>query len=191
MIVRAVVTITNANLGGTGTNTWHVRLAEPPVTSVTEALEDAMEAIRLFYDQIKPTFNTVTEFRWDGLAAGVGPDEGQFLETTGWSVVGILAGGTLPPANCIVVGWTGTSGDRSKRGRTFLGPIGTAVNETNGTIAPTNLTNVRAGATALVAASQGGNGWGIGVWSRQEGVIRDFVASQVRDQFGVLRSRRD
>jgi hypothetical protein len=117
-----------------------------------------------------------------------------FSEITG-------AGGTSEsaPVLCIVVGWRTSIAARRGMGRTFLGPVIPACVENNGTIASAALTNVNAVADQLVSDSEGLTDKALGVWGLQTAgggptdphVLRDFTSANVRDQFGVLRSRRD
>lgn len=187
---RAVAVITHPSLGGDGTNTWHVRSAATPVDPLAEAF-GAMELVRQFYVAVGGVFPSGTNISWDGGLAGVGPDEGEFGESAGWSVDAAGTSDPLPPATALVVGWRGASGDRSRRGRTFLGPLGVNTLQDNGTPTESVLTEVRAAAQALVDASTGENNGAVGVWSRQESLFRDFVATSTRNVFATLRSRRD
>lgn len=187
---RAVVRILHPNLGGVGTNTWHIRTSGLEVDTTT-MLGNAMEAVETFYTACAGLFPDTCTFSWDGSLSGILDEEGQFNELDPWTTTGAVAGGSLPPANCICVSWLGATGDRSRRGRTFLGPIATNVAESNGTISTAALGAARAAAAALVDASTDPNDWALCVFSRQESLLRDFVGSAVRDQFAVLRSRRD
>ena len=191
MIWRAVVTLTHPALGGTGTNTWHLRVLDGAVIDEAAAGAVVMETVRQFYDGIKGIFAGGTLVRWDGALTGVGPDEGTFGNAGPWSVSPEGGSDPLPPATSICVGWIGTSGDRSRRGRTFLGPLGTNTLQDNGTPTESVLTLIREEAAQLIAANSPADDGSVGVWSRQEGIIRDIVQSSVANQFAVLRSRRD
>lgn len=186
---RGVVTLNNGVLGGTGTNTWHIRtIAGPTAASNAEIL---FEHLREFYDDRKGAFPLGTTVSWNGVFAGVGADEGESLETAPWSVLGTGNGNSLPPANCIVVSWSGVSGDRSKDGRTFFGPITVNANAANGTLEDAVVTDFRNAAADLISDSKADGNGAFGVWSRQEQILRDFDESHVSDKFAVLRSRRD
>lgn len=189
-IWRVVTTIHHPSLGGIGTNTWHVRAAGE-IETVGTTLADATGWIETFFTTCQSVFPSGCEVRYDGTAAGVGPDEGQFATTDPWTMALSSSSGPLPPATAICVNWRGQSGDRSRRGRSFIGPVSTDAIDTDGTIVGGVLAIVRDAAAALVDSSDSFANGALGVWSRQEQVIRDFVASSVTDQFAVLRSRRD
>jgi hypothetical protein len=90
-----------------------------------------------------------------------------------------------------VVGWRTASATRAGRGRTFLGPIGSGALDSDGTIKSDTLDAVRTAAQDLVADSLGFGNGALVVYSPTHDIARDFTASAVRDQFAVLRSRRD
>lgn len=187
---RAVVTIDHPCLGGTGTNTWHLRSAEPS-TGATNQLDGLMEQLRLTYVRWAAFMAGNALVRFDGNFIGVGPNENQFEAGDDWSVTPGQADPPMPPATAVCINWRGQSGDRSRRGRTFLGPLSVSLNDAAGTPKDPALTEIRSAAAALVTSSTGFGDGAFIVWSRQEGVGRDFVASSVRDQFASLRSRRD
>ena len=190
MPFRAVVTIDNAVLGGKGTNTWHARPGSPDIGRAG-FLEDLMGLVETFYTGIGFIFPGGTTLAFDGVFTGVGNDAGTYFETDPWTVAADGTGGSLPPANAICFNWIGSGGDRSKRGRSFIGPIGTQYLQPDGTIATLQLADLRSAAAALVSASEGFANGALGIWSRQEDLFRDMVSSGLRDQFAVLRSRRD
>lgn len=187
---RATVQIASPVLGGIGTNTFHMRTGGE-IESDEDSISDLMAAVQDFYDAMHFYSPTGTVFSFDGLSSGVGDDEGQYVNTDPWSVTGAASGGSLPPANAIVINWRGSTGDRSRRGRTFFGPCAPVTMDSDGTVADTQLAEIRTFAANLVSESDGFANGALGVYSRQENVFRDWVASSVRDQFGVLRSRRD
>lgn len=184
------VTLNNSDLGGTGTNSWSLRTEDPGALDVAN-LNNLSELIETFYTDHSGTYSTDTSIRFDGLFNGLGDDEGQLVEGDTWTVDGVSGGESLPPANCIVVGWRTDSGGRNGRGRTFLGPVHINALDSNGTIEPSFLSTIRSTANDLVSASTAiGNG-AVGVYSKQENVFRDFTSTATRDTFAVLRSRRD
>lgn len=148
---RAVVTIDNAALGGRGTNTWHVRSASTVVGDVLEA-DALMELVHDFYTGCLGVISSATTIRFNGEYTGVGDDDGEFGQGPGWDIVNGGAGLPLPPSQCLCVNWRGQSGDRSRRGRTFLGPINKEVLDSDGTPTNTGITVVRAAAAELVGA---------------------------------------
>lgn len=188
-IYRAVVTISNGILGGTGTNTWHLRTITGPTGLATANI--LMGHVHDFYENMNNYFHDDTVFNFNGEFSGVGESENTVITGDTWQANGTTTTWPLPPANTICVTWKGEAGDRSKNGRTFLGPIGSNCNDPQGTIDNTVLTAIRNEADTLVGHSlEDGNG-ALGIWSRQEQVLRDFSESHVSDKFAILRSRRD
>lgn len=188
---RAVVRINNATLGGTGTNTWHMRESGTGL-GVHDHLNNIMGWVEDFYTAVQGSFDGATSFVFSGELLGLGAAEGDVQTVDPWTVAGADAGPSLPPANAVVVGWRTDSGGRQGRGRTFLGPMASSSAEADGTIKPAHLAGIRAGAAALVEESDSFDDGALGVYSREGGgVLRDFTSSRVRDTFAMLRSRRD
>lgn len=187
---RATVTLNNSDLGGTGTNSWSLRTMDGGAPGLAD-LNDLSDLIKTFYTDHSGTYSTETTIRFDGLFNGLGDDEGELLEGDTWNVPGVSSGDSLPPVNCIVVGWRTDSGGRHGRGRTFLGPIHKDALDTNGTIEPSFLSTIRGTAADLVTASVAFGNGAIGVYSKEENVFRDFTSTATRDTFAILRSRRD
>lgn len=191
-IWRIPIRITSAFIGGTGANVWHCR-SDAGATEEA-SIEEAVNWVEAFYTAIATVYEGGAQILFDGVVTQVGVEDPTAIDTiTPFTVVASGAGGPLPPANCIVVGWKTALATRSGRGRTFLGPLKTNTNEANGTPAAATLTTVRNAATALVASSMAETAppSALGVWSPTDQVFRDFTGSAVRDKFAVLRSRRD
>lgn len=190
-IWRATVRISHAALGGTATNTWHCRTTDSGTVGLGQAniLAGYLQDFYMEANQMLPDAGSTA---FDGVFTGVGPSAEDSMEGDLWTVPGNNTSNVLPPANALVVNWIGLTGDRSKRGRTFLGPIGFNCVDPDGTPTAAVLGLVRDAAAALVSASltDGNGAWG--VWSREgTGTLRDFAQSSVNNQFAVLRSRRD
>jgi len=191
-IWRAQAKINDPNIGGTGVNLWHFR-------TDAEAFEEAsaqqsMDWVKAFYTAIASLLVSPATVTWDGSAQEIATDSPRALEgLTGFTVAASGAGAGLPPANCICVGWRTELSARSGRGRTFLGTIKASAVEANGTVATASLSTVRTAASALVTSSMSESVpvGALGVWSPTDQIFRDFTGSAVRDQFAVLRSRRD
>jgi hypothetical protein len=105
---------------------------------------------------------------------------------------------------CVCVTWRTTLVARRGTGRTFLGPLAGGSMSADGTPDDTILANVRTRSQALVDASRSDNGYAIGVYGLESPwggvgpapsdtprVLRDIIGYRIRDQFAVLRSRRD
>lgn len=184
---RTVVRLNHAALGGTGTNTWHLRTDGIDLA----AMNELMGYVETFYTDINGYFPDSAAIVWDGTFEGVGADEGEHRESAPWTVVGGTAGGCLPPSQSIVVGWKSESGGKRGKGRTFLGPMHVNTLEADGTPAGATLTAIRETAAELISSQDDFGDGALGVWSREDQVLRDFASATVRNVFGSLRSRRD
>ena len=156
---------------------------------------------RIVYDAIKALFPTTVVF-----TLGTVTDISDQTEATPTfaSVTGTGAVGYAPQALSVVVTWKTSIAARRGRGRTFLGPMGSGIMQTDGSITDANLTTIRTAAAALVTSSLGYANGAIGVYgvetprtddsvpySSLPHVFRDYTSSSVRDIFGIMRSRRD
>lgn len=199
-LFRATVEIQYADFGGTGTNTWHLRTVNDGVDMVPDA-NNLMGLVEDFYTGCAGIFPDTASFVFSGELAGIAAQEGDTVNVTGWTTTGAVAGDSLPPQDCIVVGWRTNSGGRMGKGRTFLGPIHKNGLDTNGTPTANYLLGVRNAADALVEASDSFANGALGVWSNGRAAsggnpavdpaFRDFTGYAVRNIFAVLRSRRD
>lgn len=189
-VYRGVVTIENSALGGTGTNTWHVRAGEPDGAGPTN-LQDAEDVLEAFYAGVETYLGPTTTVAHDGVWTVIDDNSLAQVSVDPWSHGNVGSGSSLPPQECLVVGWRTLSGGRSGRGRTFLGPLSDLVLQDNGTPTEDSRAGVVAAADALIAESGGPDGWAFVVWSETDSLARDFVSGAVRNVFGSLRSRRD
>lgn len=189
-IARIPIEITwTGTTGSPGVNVWHGRFdsgdpADGDLEGLTEILQD-------FYDTIKTCFPSSVSFKWLGEASGVGADDGEFFTSPGWTVVGTGTEGYLPPALAMYVNWRAATGGRSGRGRTFLGPLSQNLSEANGTPNDLYRGDVVTAVDNLVSASLSDLNGALGVFSRQDGLLRDFISGDVPNKFAVLTSRRD
>lgn len=188
---RGIVTIDHPALGGTGTNTWHVRTtgSDPLDAGELQGLTDIIEA---FYTGLEPILAAATHLAFDGVWTSVGANpQVNTTDADAWTITSTGSDAPLPPADCVCVTWRTTSASRSGRGRTFLGPMGVGSLQGDGTVEATRLASLREFAGNLVDASTGFTNGAIGVFSTKNVTFRDFVGSSITDQFAVLRSRRD
>jgi hypothetical protein len=187
MPFRAVVEINSGFLGGIGTNTWHGRTAAQPelaLAALGAMLED-------FYLGVFSYMATPITLNFSGIWQGVGPDQGEVLETAPWNVADGGTRAPLPPAIAQVVTWRTALASRSGRGRTFLGPMAAGTLQNNGTPTEESRAAIQTAATALIAASDGLGDGAFGVWSSTDQIFRDFRTASVPNEYAVLRSRRD
>jgi len=201
-IFRVPIVLTFPGAGSPGANIWHIRTSSAiPATELSQA-NTLLGYIRTFYQSLvtlmpattTTTLGTVTE---EGTSREIVPT---------WSTTTGSGTGSSPQALCAVITWRTETAARRGRGRTFFGPLATSVVQSDGTINNSNLTTIQASAAALVSSSLlDGNG-AVGVWGYNAAktpgkanprdpldakVLRDITGYQVRDLFGVLRSRRD
>lgn len=182
------ITWTGAS-GSPGVNVWHGR-----IDSAVEPFEDLgtlTEFLETFYSGLLSLFTTTTTIRWAGEANGVGDDTGDLFTSDPWTLTGTGSNGAMPPANCMLASWRAATGGRSGRGRTFLGPLDRGAEENNGTPAELFRTAVQGEIDELISSSSGFGNGALGIYSRADGVFRDFVSGTCPNYFAVLRSRRD
>lgn len=201
-VFRVPATLNWNGPGTPGVNIWSVRTTEASV--VVDELDAACGALKTFYD-------TLTNYLPSGMTVVIGPDivdrESQEDETRPTITSAASgSGGYAPFAVQACVSWRTTLRARRGMGRTFIGPLATGTMDTNGTPGSAFMNALNIAASDLVEASDSATGWAIGVWGLespgvydQQGrlipgqphVHRDITSFKIRDQFAVLRSRRD
>lgn len=201
-VFRVPAAITWNQAGAPGANVWSVRTNEASV--IADELDAALGALQAFY--------TALSDHWpSGMKVTLGPD---IIERTSAedhsrpsrTVTAIGTDTPAPPALQLCVSWRTTLRARRAMGRTFIGPLKFGVVDTLGTPSPTLITEANAAAQALLDASTAATGWAVGVWGLQDPgvyddrgnlvpgqphVHRDYVSFKIKDQFAILRSRRD
>jgi hypothetical protein len=189
--IKVPVTIVYGGGSSPALNIWHGRMdADPPGTGVDGQVQDIIDALETFYTTIKSSYASGTNITI-GEGTIIDPyGSPTYANPTPAVVTGTKPGGVEPALLAVTATWYTTSATKSGRGRTFLGPFGVDVAASDGTVAPTDLDNMRSAAAALVAASQGLNSWELGVYSPTQNLFRGFTAFAVRDRFAVMRSRR-
>jgi hypothetical protein len=201
-IFRVPVNIAFAGTGSPGANIWHIRTATPALTTELSEANTLIGYIRSFYNTCAGIFPTTTT-----ITLGTVTEELTSREITPtFTTVTGLGTGSAMQALAIVVTWRTTIAARRGRGRTFVGPVATSVMQSDGTITDANRTTVQNAANALVTSSVGWGSGAVGVYgynaAKMPGkenprdpndgrVLRDVTGAQIRDLFGVLRSRRD
>lgn len=189
-LYRYIVDLAWAGSGSPGVNVWHMRTSEPEF--ILQDVQVLVDALQTFYQgmaQFIPASASMTgrsDIVKDFDAAPT------FEDVDGWSVSGGSSNpGYAPLSSAIVVGWKTNSATRAGRGRTFISPLSAGTIDTNGTPTAGTISSMETIAASLVTTSKGSPNGALGVWSASTNTFRDFVASNVRDQFAVLRSRRD
>jgi hypothetical protein len=151
-------------------------------------------------------YNTNTTFTVEPSIDVIEDTTGEIQDTlTGDSHVIVGSGGTdgFPPANAIAVTYRtgGIVAGKHVRGRTFLSPLGSGLQDSDGT--PDAAALALAELFATTWQGPGTSVRGV-IWSRPKtvpnsdplayvrfGSNHDITANYVSDQFAVLRSRRD
>lgn len=186
---RMIAEIHHPAIGGVGTNTWHVRQdTDDGTLSEIQSHQDAIEA---FYGGCTGVTAGGTSVTSSGEWIRVLPEPAVIQNADPFSVVTGTSADPLPPANCIVAGWGTVSPSRSGRGRTFIGPCAVGTLEGNGTVQAAALTAVRDAQDLIIAHNALAGDGAVGIYSREQLLIRDITSRTVHDQFAVLRSRRD
>ena len=201
-VFRVPATHTWGGAGSPGVNVWSVRTTEASV--VVDELDAACSALQDFYQNISTVLAPTVQ-----VAIGQDIVERDSLEDQSRPVLNAAATGTGSPAPYVLqvcIGWRTSLRARRGMGRTFVGPLQSGAIEGNGSVDTPDLTTIQTAAQALLNASDSATGWAVGVWGLQSPgvydaqgrlvpgqphVHRDFTAFKVRDQFAVLRSRRD
>jgi hypothetical protein len=196
-IYRVPIEITWPGPGSPGANVWHVR-----VDGVDAGLlQTAVGALNTFYSAIINEYANGTTV---SLGEVVDVQERTYASPSWTAIPPSAAAGAAPPHLAVVVSWRTSLARRRGMGRTFLGPLAFGGIEDDGTPNDLGLSLIRTAAQDLLDASTGGGGWAVGVWGldtsvpegledteTQPHVLRDYIDFRVRDQFAVLRSRRD
>lgn len=187
---RATVNLAYATGSTAGTNTWHLRSTgvEPADTDI----QDLMDAIQSYYDDFLAAFcPTSYHATFDGSVQEVGSVDPNIIGGfTTWDEVGGAGTSYGPNLAQVCVGWRTAQGSRRGRGRTFMGPLSSAVFGADGTIDNTALLGMQGLAHDLVAASEGFSNGAIGVYSSVDHVLRDFTGFVINDRVAYLSSRR-
>lgn len=203
-IVRVPVELSWSGSGGPGVNVFHIRSS--PTGGILPP-GSPLEILHAFYAALGVSGEGTQGFMAPGWRANVGemvdvatgevvsplnPDgTNQFPE-----VVGRSSDSALPPSQQVCISWKTAQSGRRARGRTFVGPLSLRALEGNGTPSDECLSAFRAAAADLVSDSAADLNGAIVVYGRQAvgseaRVGRDVTGFTVRNQFAVLRSRRD
>lgn len=204
-IFRVPINLTWSGSGSPGVNVFHVRDdAWPGSTN----LDTTISALRDAYADL---CNSTTGILALGTKVSLGDivelESGEYVQpgAGAWTdQTSARTGGNAAPALQIVVSWRTTLAARRGMGRTFLGPLAAPCVDADGT--PTTAAMTAAKAFGQDVLNQNGTVGSsrIGIYGAQAAltdaqkqsgdyprVLRDITGYRVRDQFAVLRSRRD
>lgn len=201
-IFRVPVNITFPGAGSPGVNVWHIRTADPVIATELQQANALIAYIRSFYTTIAAHYPSTTS-----LSLGTVTEEGTSREIAPTMAAVTGSGtGSAPQLLSLVVTWRTTIASRRGRGRTFLGPHCTSDMQSDGTPAPSLISDVSTASSALITSSQAYGNGAVGVWGYSAAKtpgkenprnpadareFRDFTGRAIRDLFGSLRSRRD
>jgi len=201
-IFRVPILLTFPGAGSPGVNVWHIRTVDPVLVTELSQANTLIGYIRTFYNYNIAHYPSTTTITLGTVTEEISSRE---IVPTMATVTGVGTG-SAPQALSVVVTWRTTLASRRGRGRTFLGPHVTADIQSDGTPSTTLITDVNTSAAALVTSSLAYGNGAIGVYGYKdakpagkenprnpadEKIFRDVVGKNVRDLFGVLRSRRD
>ena len=187
--------------GGPGVSTFYFGHSGVGAVTSTDATNAALN-LQAFFNAIKATIPTSINVSWDGIAELVYDGDGELAGSLTYTIPGSITGtgaAAYSGASGAAATWLTATirNGRVLRGRTFIVPMSTVVYDTDGTITSTQLTTLRAAATALVASQAGANPWGFLVWGRPRGVGASdgtaalVTSSAIKDKVAILSSRRD
>lgn len=187
-VYRFAVDLVHGSMFGPSVNIWHCRTDGDIETAQADGIMTALEA---FYDGWAAQRATGSIVRWAGEMTSVGANPVVLTPGTAWESPATGNQSPLPGSIAICVNWVTPTGGRSGKGRTFCAPVNLETCGGDGKPTSTALTAVRDAATDLVDASSAANEWALGVYSRQDALLRDFSGASVMSRFAVMTSRRD
>jgi len=175
--------------GSPGANVWHFRTTG--AFNDDSDAEAMIDAVHDFYSGIVTFYRSDVDIDFDGVVTGMGADSGESATFDTWHVDGTATGDALSSALQMCISWGSGSGGRSGRGRTFIGPLPSTIDASDGVPVQAAADQLLDAANALIETSDSFANGAVGVWSPTDGVLRDFTVASVRRQFAILRSRRD
>lgn len=200
---RVPVTLTGAKPGLPGVNVWHVRTED---TVPVSELDTACDKLRDFYTALAANLAP-------GVTATIGPDiidqeTHEDESRTARTVVSTAqnAYGNAPPVCQAVISWRTSLRARRGQGRTFFGPVSGNSIDTDGSIEETFRGRLNTAAQIIIDTNNNElTGVNFGVYGLENPasqsqphpdgtlpkVIRDITSFKIKDQYSVLRSRRD
>lgn len=194
-MLRCRASLTYPLSGSPGVITIYARTAvvedSARATLLSTRLQNAMTAA---YALFPLSFAAVSDGYVDQLDPATGALTGSF-STTQWTVQGGNGSGYLPPATAVAVTWVTADyvAGRRVRGRTYLGPLSSAINNGDGHLIGADYAVVQDFIDAWL--DNGAEDVYPVVWHRpvggSGGSIHDITAGTAKDKFAVLRSRRD
>lgn len=172
----------------------------------------ALDRVLAFFDTIAASFDGTWRANVDGVVDILDPANGEISGVLAGSTPSTVSGtrsgaGYSPPATQAIVTWatTGYVGGRNVKGRSFIGPVPRDSIDMDGTLLGAFQSALDGAADAL--ADNGATTTAMVVWSRprldrpavgalphltaRDGSAHLVTGHQVKDKWGVLRSRRD
>lgn len=195
-IFRVPVDLTWAGKGSPGVNVFHFRsVYDKGDPLLPAALGSALDKLELLYQ------NIMTPYGAPGMTSAfqgevIDVQTKEIVNADPWTVTSNTSSTSAPTVLQVCCTWRTSIAARRGRGRTFFGPLKASTQDVNGSILDSPLGLMRASVTQFANDSQAINGGAFGVWGLEsEGgtakVLRDITGGAIKDQFAVLRSRRD
>lgn len=196
-VFRIPVTLTWTGSGSPGVNVFHLRTTESSGTPGNSLIiEDGLDVLQTF---ITAVYNQVgaAGLTWsmgESITDVVTQEDMSQAARTG---TGGGSGNLAPPALAVCVSWKTSLAARRGRGRTFIGPLTAGCMDSTGTPLNSDLTALRTAVSNFVTASNAIAGGSFAVYGQESPLLpdakvaRDITSGSIRDQFAVLRSRRD
>jgi len=201
-IFRVPILLTFPGAGSPGVNVWHIRTVDPVLVTELSQANTLIGYLRTFYTYNVAHYPATTTITLGTVTEVITSRE---IVPTFASVTGVGVA-SAPQMLSLVITWKTSIASRRGRGRTFFGPLPTAAMQNDGTPVAALVSLAQSSAATLISSSTAYGNGAIGVWGYENAklpgkanvrnpadpkVFRDFVSYNVRDLFGVLRSRRD
>lgn len=188
-IYRVPIDLSWNGSGSPGVNVFHIETGPNP-TGV--GVETIVALLKGFYEDLLTIMGGPMTIRFAGEVVEVNTDVR--AGAPAWTVSPAATNQYAAFPLAMVVSWRTLLATRSGTGRTFIGPLAASVDGNTGTPSSAQVAQIQLAATELIEAietAEGEGGSRLVVYSRLTGDAVSIQSARVRQQFSVLRSRRD
>lgn len=188
-IYRVPIDLAWSGSGSPGVNVFHIETGD---TSVGEGAATIVALLREFYVDISTMLGGPMTVSFAGEVVEVDTDVRVGVPAWSYTTAGTNQYAAFPLA--LVVSWRTAFATRSATGRTFIGPLAASVDGSLGVPAAATTTLLQTAANTLIndiETAEGPLGSRLVVYSRTENAGRAILSARTRNQFSILRSRRD